>query len=64
MTQPRKLTVEPDVRELLSEEIARLLMRADRVERHEVEALVARVRSLSAVAAQADRASRRWCHEC
>jgi len=28
---------------LLNEEIARLLMRADRVERHQVEALVTRV---------------------
>jgi hypothetical protein len=58
MTRPRKFAVEPDLRELLSEEIARLLMRADRVERHEVEALVAWVKSRSAGP------SRGLCHEC
>jgi hypothetical protein len=31
------------MQELLSDEIGRLVMRADRVERHEVEALVSRV---------------------
>ncbi len=34
---------EPAVKDLLNEEIARLLMRADGVERHQVEALVTRV---------------------
>lgn len=34
---------EPAVKDLLNEEIARLLMRADRVERHQVEALVTRL---------------------
>lgn len=45
MTQPRKPGSEPRVHELLSDEIARLMMRADRVERHEVEALVSRVKA-------------------
>ena len=45
MTQPRKPGSEPRVHELLSDEIARLMMRADRVERHEVEALVTRVKA-------------------
>jgi hypothetical protein len=44
MTHPRKLVPEPGVQELLSDEIGRLVMRADRVERHEVEALVMRVK--------------------
>lgn len=43
MTQPRKPVREPRVQELLSDEIGRLVMHADRVERHEVEALVTRV---------------------
>ncbi len=34
---------EPAVKDLLNEEIARLLMRADHVERHQVEALVTRL---------------------
>jgi hypothetical protein len=45
MTQPRKLVPEPGVQELLSDEIGRLVMRADRVKRHEVEALVMRVKA-------------------
>ena len=44
MTQPRKPGSEPRVHELLDDEIARLVMRADRVERHEIEALVSRVK--------------------
>ena len=45
MTQPGKPGREPRVHELLSDEIARLMMRADRVERHEIEALVSRVKA-------------------
>ena len=45
MTQPKKLIPEPGVQELLSDEIGRLVMRADRVKRHEVEALVMRVKA-------------------
>lgn len=45
MTQPRKPGSEPRVHELLGDEIARLMMRADRVERHEIEALVSRVKA-------------------
>jgi hypothetical protein len=45
MTQPKKLVPEPGVQELLSDEIGRLVMRADRVKRHEVEALVMRVKA-------------------
>jgi hypothetical protein len=45
MRQPKKPIPEPDVQELLSDEIGRLVMRADRVERHEVEALVMRVKA-------------------
>jgi len=45
MTNPRKLVPEPGVQELLSDEIGRLVMRADRVKRHEVEALVMRVKA-------------------
>ena len=45
MTQPRKPGREPGVHELLDDEIGRLVMRADRVERHEIEALVSRVRA-------------------
>jgi hypothetical protein len=33
------------MQELLSDEIGRLVMRADRVERHEVEALVMRIKA-------------------
>ncbi len=44
MTQPGKPGSEPGVHELLDDEIARLVMRADRVERHEIEALVGRVK--------------------
>jgi len=44
MTQPRKPVREAGVQELLSDEIGRLVMRADRVERHQVEALVHRVK--------------------
>jgi len=43
MTQPRKPVPEAGMEELLNDEIGRLVMRADRVERHEVEALVMRV---------------------
>jgi len=43
MTQPRKPVPEAGMQELLNDEIGRLVMRADRVERHEVEALVTRV---------------------
>jgi hypothetical protein len=45
MTQPRKPGREPRLHELLSDEIGRLVMRADRVERHEIEALVSRVKA-------------------
>ena len=45
MAQPRKPVREPGVQELLSDEIGRLVMRADRVERHDVEALVTRVKA-------------------
>ena len=45
MTQPRKPVREAGVQELLSDEIGRLVMRADRVERHQVEALVHRVKA-------------------
>ena len=45
MTRPRKAGREPGVHELLSDEIGRLVMRADRVERHEIEALVTRVKA-------------------
>ncbi len=45
MTQPRKPAREPGMQELLSDEIGRLVMRADHVERREVEALVSRVRA-------------------
>jgi len=44
MRHPKKPVPEPGVQELLSDEIGRLVMRADGVERHEVEALVMRVR--------------------
>jgi hypothetical protein len=40
MTQPRKPVPEAGMQELLNDEIGRLVMRADGVERHEVEALV------------------------
>src|SRR4029077_15220937 len=53
MTQPRKPALEPGMQELLGDEIGRLVMRADHVERHEVEALVMRVK-----APRAGRASR------
>ena len=53
MTQPRKPFPEPRVHELLNDEISRLVMRADGVARHEVEALVTRVR-----APRAERATR------
>ncbi len=43
MTQPRKPVTEAGMQELLNDEIGRLVMRADRVERHEVEALVTQV---------------------
>lgn len=45
MTQPRKPVPEPGMHELLNDEIGRLVMRADRVARHEVEALVRRVKA-------------------
>jgi len=45
MAQPKKPTPELGVNELLSAEITHLLMRADGVERRDVEALVSRVRS-------------------
>lgn len=45
MTQPKKPIPEPGMQELLSDEIGRLVMRADRVERREVEALVMRVKT-------------------
>jgi hypothetical protein len=45
MTQPRKPVPEPRVHELLNDEISRLVMRADGVARHEVEALVTRARA-------------------
>jgi hypothetical protein len=44
MTHPKKPAPAPGVQELLSDEIGRLVMRADRVKRHEVEALVMRVK--------------------
>jgi len=52
MGERRELASEPAIKDLLSEEITRLLMRADHVERHQVEALVAR---LGAGLAQAGR---------
>jgi hypothetical protein len=45
MRHPKKPVPEPGVQELLSDEIGRLVMRADGVARHEVEALVMRVRA-------------------
>lgn len=45
MRQPKKPMPEPGVQELLSDEIGRLVMRADRVERQEIEALVMRVKT-------------------
>jgi len=45
MTQPRKPFPEPGMHELLNDEIGRLVMRADGVARHQVEALVARVKA-------------------
>jgi hypothetical protein len=45
MAQPKKPAPELGVNELLSAEITHLLMRADGVERRDVEALVSRVRS-------------------
>ena len=45
MAQPRTLVSEPDLHELLNDEIGRLVMRADRVGRLEVEALVTRVKA-------------------
>ena len=45
MAHPRKPVPEPRMQELLSDEIGRLVMRADRVERHEVEALVMRIKA-------------------
>lgn len=48
MMQPQKPVPEPSIRELLSDEIGRLVMRADRVDRLEVEALVMRVKRPSA----------------
>jgi len=46
MLQPKRSTREPDIGDLLEGEIARLLMRADRVERREVDALMTRVLAL------------------
>jgi len=45
MTHPKKPVLEPGMEELLSDEIGRLVMRADRVERHEVEALMMGVKA-------------------
>lgn len=45
MAHPKEPVPEPGLEELLSDEIGRLAMRADRVERHEVEALVMRVKA-------------------
>ena len=45
MIHPRKPVPEPRIHDLLSDEIGRLVMRADRVERHEVEALVMRIKA-------------------
>jgi hypothetical protein len=47
MAQPKRPTPELGVNELLSAEITHLLMRADGVERRDVEALVSRVRTPS-----------------
>ncbi|HXP77836.1 MAG TPA: hypothetical protein VN823_27120 [Stellaceae bacterium] len=44
MAQPKRPAPEPGVQELLSDEIGRLVMRADHVEHREVEALVTRVK--------------------
>jgi len=59
MTQPRKPVREPDVQELLGDEIGRLVMRADRVERHQVEALVHRVKVTGPDCAPATRHARK-----
>ena len=45
MRHPRKPVPEPGMEELLNDEIGRLMMRADGVKRHEVEALVMRVKA-------------------
>lgn len=45
MTRTRKLVPEAGMRELLDDEIGRLVMHADRIERHEVEAVVSRVKT-------------------
>lgn len=45
MTQPRKPVPEPGMHELLNDDIGRLVMRADHVARHDIEALVSRVKS-------------------
>jgi hypothetical protein len=44
MSQPKKPVPEPGLHELLNDEIGRLVMRADGVARHDVEALVTRVK--------------------
>lgn len=44
MTQSRKPVPEAGIHDLLDDEIGRLMMRADRIERHEVEAVVKRVK--------------------
>ena len=45
MGSKRRPVPEARVHELLDDEIGRLVMRADRVERHEVEAVVSRVKT-------------------
>jgi hypothetical protein len=59
MTQPRKPAPEPGMHELLNDEIGRLVMRADRVERREVEALVSRVKAPKAAPEPGTRLSRK-----
>lgn len=45
MTRTGKVVTEAGMQELLDDEIGRLVMRADRIERHEVEAVVSRVKT-------------------
>ena len=59
MIQPKKSVPEAGVQELLSDEIGRLVMRADRVERREVEALVMRVKTPRTECALGARQSRK-----
>jgi len=59
MTQPRRPGREAGMQELLSDEIGRLVMRADRIMRHEVEAVVSRVKGPNTVPPSHTRPSRK-----